>query len=108
MPYVYQIIKGRFEFDQIYTDENIPGCDIADWYLQTDRANEEIIDSNGDHLTADGIFHDFMGEAQTDYDRGAGILTGYIVLLQCAEYDDDGDFIQGEIIRSYAESVKQN
>lgn len=105
---VYEIIKGRFEFNRLYTDEDIAGCDIAEWYLNSDRANEEIIDYNGDHLTADGIFHDSMEEAQTAYDRGAGILTGYVMLLQCAEYDDEGDLIQADIIRSYAEPVKQN
>ena len=105
---VYEIIKGRFEFDQLHTDENIAGCDITEWYLDSDRANEEIIDCSGDHLTADGIFHDSMSEAQTAYDRGAGILTGYVVLLQCAEYDNDGDLIQADIIRSYAEPVKRN
>lgn len=108
---VYEIIKGRFEFDNIRTDDDIAGCDITEWYIwgpNSDRANEDIIDCNGDHLTADGIFHDSMSEAQTAYDRGAGILTGYVVLLQCAEYDNDGDLIQADIIRSYAEPVKRN
>ena len=104
---VFEIIKGRFEFNRIRTDENISGYDIKNWYLNTDRADEEIIETFGDHLIADGIFCNVMDEAHSDYDRLTGILTGYLYILQCSKYDDDGEFIQGNIIRIHAESVIQ-
>lgn len=103
----YEIIKGRFEFNNIRTDETITTPDICNWYFNSDRANEEIIEMFGDHLTADGLYHDVYDTVHTSYNRGAGILEGYIIFLQCAQYNDDGEFLQAHIIRQYAEPVTQ-
>lgn len=108
MYYMYEIIKGRFEIDHVRLTESVPSTDIFDWYMETDRANEEIIFSSGDHLTADGEYCNIYNQAQTIYDEGRGILTGYVYFLQCAEYDDDGEFSQAYILRSSAESVTIN
>lgn len=104
----YEIIKGRFEFNNIRTDETITTPDICNWYFESDRANEEIIDQSGDHLTADGLYHDVFDTAHTSYNRGAGILEGYIMFLQCAQYDENNEFVQAHIIRQHAEPVIQN
>ena len=53
---MYEIIRARFEFDNIDIDDsNFSVWDVAEWYLATDRANEEIIDITGDGLDADNI-----------------------------------------------------
>lgn len=104
--YIYEIKMGRFEFDHVHLTESLSSSEIFDWYLETDRSNEEIIYSCGDHLTADGEYCNVYDKAQTTYDRGRDALTGYVVFLQCAEYDDDdNELVQAYILRSYAEPV---
>lgn len=106
MYYMYEIVMGRFEFHNVHLTESLSSPEIFEWYLDTDRANEEVIYSSPDHLTADKAYHNVFDKAQTTYDEGRGMLTGYVIFLQCAEYDDNDEFLQVlSIIRSHAEPV---
>ena len=96
---MYEIIRARFEFDNIDIDDsNFSVWDVAEWYLATDRANEEIIDITGDGLDADNILltESDLGK-RTVYNHGT--LSGVLYLLQWAEYDDDGELIRATVMR---------